>query len=44
VEELYSADFAYLQDLYIRVNEPGGTLAETQCPDCGSRFAVDVAG
>ena len=44
VEGLFSADFAYLQDLYMRVNEPGGTLAETQCPACGSRFAVDVAG
>ena len=44
VERLFSADFAYLQDLYVRVNEVGGNLAETQCPDCGSRFAVDLAG
>ncbi len=44
VEGLFSADFAYLQDLYIRLNQPGGMLAETQCPDCGTRFAVDVAG
>jgi hypothetical protein len=44
VEGLFSADFAYLQDLYMRVNEPGASLAETQCPECGSRFAVDVAG
>jgi len=44
VERLFSADFAYLQDLYIRINEAGGSLAETQCPDCGSRFAVDLAG
>jgi hypothetical protein len=44
VERLFSADFAYLQDLYMRVNEPGGTLAETQCPSCGTRFAIDTAG
>ena len=44
VERLFSADFAYLQDLYVRINEVGGNLAETQCPDCGSRFAVDLAG
>ncbi len=44
VERLFSADFAYLQDLYVRLNEAGNSLAETQCPDCGSRFAVDLAG
>ena len=42
IERLFAADFAYLQELYIRMNEPAGSLAETQCPDCGSRFAVDV--
>jgi hypothetical protein len=44
IEGLFSADFAYLQDLYIRVNEPGGRLAETRCPTCGTHFAVDVSG
>jgi len=44
VEGLYSADFAYLQDLYVRMNEPGGTLADTRCPECGAQFTVDVAG
>lgn len=44
VEGLFSADFAYLQDLYVRLNEPGGTLADTRCPECGAQFTVDVAG
>jgi hypothetical protein len=44
VESLFSADFAYLQDLYMRLNEPGGTLADTRCPSCGAQFTVDVAG
>jgi hypothetical protein len=44
VEGLFSADFAYLQDLYVRLNQPGGTLAETRCPQCGTQFTVDVAG
>lgn len=44
IEGLFSADFAYLQDLYVRINQPGGTLAETRCPECGTQFAVDVAG
>jgi hypothetical protein len=43
IERMFAADFAYLQQLYMRINEPGGALAETECPDCGSRFAVDVA-
>lgn len=44
VERLFSADFAYLQELYRRVNELESSLIETQCPTCGSRFALDLAG
>jgi hypothetical protein len=44
VEGLFSADYAYLQDLFVRMNEPGGTLADTRCPECGAQFTVDVAG
>ncbi len=43
VERLFSADFAYLQDLYVRVNDSGSSLVETRCPSCGARFALDVA-
>jgi hypothetical protein len=42
VEGLFSADFAYLQDLYVRVNELGTTMVETECPSCGSRFHLDL--
>jgi hypothetical protein len=44
VESLFSADFAYLQDLYLQVNNAGDGIVETQCPTCGSRFALDLAG
>ncbi len=44
VEHLYSTDFAYLQDLYIRVNDLGTNLVATQCPSCGTRFELDVDG
>jgi hypothetical protein len=44
VEGLYSADFAYLQDLYVRLNEPGAALADTRCPECGTQFTIDVSG
>ena len=43
VERLFAADFAFLQDLYMRINEPTAEVAETQCPDCGSRFGVELS-
>jgi hypothetical protein len=42
IERLFAADFAYLQEMYVRINDEGAGVAETQCPDCGSRFAVDL--
>lgn len=44
VEGLFAADIAYLQDLYIQVNDSGTGLVETQCPHCGIRFALDLTG
>jgi len=44
IEGLFSADLAYLQHLYIQVNDEGTSLVETQCPTCGTRFALDIAG
>jgi hypothetical protein len=43
VEGLFSGDFAYLQDLYVRVNDLGTSLVETQCPSCGGRLTLDLA-
>lgn len=40
VERLFAADYAYLQDLYLRVNNADG-LIETECPTCGTRFTLD---
>jgi hypothetical protein len=42
VERLFAADYAFLQDLYVRINEPAAGLAETECPGCGTRFALDL--
>ena len=44
LEGLFAADIAYLQDLYIQVNDCGTSLVETQCPHCGMHFALDLAG
>jgi hypothetical protein len=43
IEGMFSADFAYLQDLYVRVNDLGTSLIETRCPECGAQFALDLA-
>lgn len=44
VENLFASDLAFLQDLYRRVNTEGHTRAAVQCPNCGERFTVDLAG
>jgi len=43
VGALFSGDFSYLQDLYVRLNDLGTTLVETECPSCGGRFTLDVS-
>lgn len=43
VERLFTADFGYLQDLYLRVNGDGPDLIETQCPTCGTRITLDAS-
>jgi hypothetical protein len=43
VERLFSADFVYLQEMFVRLNDVGSNIAETECPTCGSHFAIDLA-
>ncbi len=40
VENLFSADLAYLQDLYRRINSAGDTRAKVTCPECEHEFTV----
>ena len=44
VEGLFSADLAYLQDLYRRINESGTNGLTVTCPHCQGAFAVEVGG
>ncbi len=44
IESLFASDLAFLQDLYRRINQEGHTEADVDCPSCGHRFAVDIAG
>lgn len=38
MENLFSADFAYVQDFYRQINEYGHTATEIVCPECQHRF------
>jgi hypothetical protein len=42
IEGLFSPDFAFLQEFFVRVNDLGAGGVETQCPVCGSRFGLDL--
>ena len=43
VEGLFAADYTYLQELYARLNDGRATVVETECPACGTRFALETA-
>jgi hypothetical protein len=42
IEGLYSADLAFLEDLYRRVNENGHSRVGVTCPHCESSFEVEM--
>jgi hypothetical protein len=42
VERMFSADFVYLQDLFVRCNDVGSSVIETECPACATRFSLDL--
>jgi hypothetical protein len=42
IQDLFASDFAFLQQMYLRLNE-GNHQVETQCPSCGTRFALDLS-
>jgi hypothetical protein len=42
IEELFSADLAYLQDFYQRINENGHSRLLVVCPHCQGEFEVET--
>src|SRR3982750_2182057 len=40
IENLFSADLAFLQDFYRRINETGVGTVDAICPACEHRFEV----
>lgn len=41
IEGLFAADFAYLQDLYRRINGSDDGRTTTVCPNCQHSFAIE---
>ena len=42
IEGLFATDFAYLQEMYNRINQNGNNAVATKCPQCGTHFEVLV--
>lgn len=41
IENLFSADLSYLQDMYRRINANGHARVKVMCPECESEFELD---
>lgn len=44
IEGIFSADLAYLQDFYQRINQNGHSRLAVQCPHCEKDFQVEAPG
>lgn len=46
IEELFAADFAFLQEMYNRINQYGADVIKAQCPKCDHHFdlAAQISG
>jgi hypothetical protein len=43
IEDLFSGDLVYLQDLYQRINQNGHSRFHVTCPHCQGEFEVETA-
>ncbi len=44
IEGLFAGDFAFLEDLYRRINETGHNRVSVVCPSCEAKFEMEVSG
>src|SRR3954447_20296588 len=42
IEELFAADFAFLEDMYRRVNTSGHNRIKVTCPECNASFEAEI--
>jgi hypothetical protein len=43
IENLFSADFAFLQDFYRHINENGNSKFSVTCPECQHNIEMDLS-
>jgi len=43
IENIFAADMAYLEDLYLRLNAPEPVIMAVDCPHCQSQLQVQAA-
>ncbi|MBD2489974.1 phage tail assembly protein [Aulosira sp. FACHB-615] len=43
LENLFSKDLAYLREFYNRINQQGDAEIPVQCPQCQTKFQVELA-
>ncbi|MBD2596157.1 phage tail assembly protein [Nostoc spongiaeforme FACHB-130] len=43
LENLFSNDLAYLREFYNRINQQGDAEISVQCPQCQTKFQVELA-
>lgn len=42
IEQMYTADLAFLQDMYQRINDVEPPVMKVTCPKCGEQFEVPL--
>ncbi|MCR5626475.1 MAG: phage tail assembly protein [Lachnospiraceae bacterium] len=42
IERLFTADLAFLQDMYQRINDIEAPVMHCVCPDCGKEFDMPI--
>lgn len=42
IEGLFTVDFAYLQDMYSRINQNGSNTIKAVCPKCEHEFDIEA--
>jgi len=42
IEEMYTSDFAYLQEMYNRINQNGSNTIKATCPKCEHTFEIET--
>ncbi len=43
IEKMFASDLAYLEDLYMRINNPENVVVGAVCPHCGNQFQLQVS-